>query len=256
MIKENRKLYRTKADRQKDTKTTKATWFREQGATTTIKIPMTTNSGLAKQIRLILAMFPGPKGTSVKVQELPGRPIMSSLTKKNPSGSEACPRGSCPLGNQPCAGRCSEENILYKAICTRCRDDQEAKGIDPEKVVDSMYLGETARTMRVRASQHFSDYHRCARANKDPEAEDMNSFMWDHHCQAHGGGPMVSTDDYTFQVAKKFRDSMTRQQEEASRIQVALQSNIDVNHKGSRIPITSLNRKSEFFAPRKRNVFT
>ena len=92
--------------------------------------------------------------------------------------------------------------------------------------------------------------------NKDPEAEDMKSFMWDHHCQAHGGGPVISTDDYTFQVAKKFRDSMTRQQEEASRIQVALQSNLDVNHRGSKIPIKSLNRKSEFFAPRKRNVFT
>ena len=180
---------------------------------------------------------------------------MSSLTRKNPTVSEECPRGDCPLGSQSCAGRCSVENILYKAVCNRCRDEQVNQGVNPDQVTDSMYIGESARTMRVRAGQHFSDYIRCAKVNKDPDSEDMKSFMWDHHCQVHGGGQDVTKEHYSFQVVKQFRDSMTRQQEEAIRIQIAIQSDRDITNNGNTVPIKLLNRKSEYFAPRKRNLF-
>ena len=45
---EGRKLYRTKTDRQSDLKSNKATWFRKLGATTTLRVPATKNSELAK----------------------------------------------------------------------------------------------------------------------------------------------------------------------------------------------------------------
>ena len=49
-------------DRKSDLKTTKATWFRKMGATTTLRVPVTQNSELTKQIGLVIAQFPGPKG--------------------------------------------------------------------------------------------------------------------------------------------------------------------------------------------------
>ena len=108
---EGRKLYRTKADRKQDIKTMKATWFRKLGATTTIKVPATKNSELAKEIRLVLGQYTGPKGTTVKVQEQPGRPVLSGLISSNPFTTGHCPKGDCPLGDKPCDGICSRENI-------------------------------------------------------------------------------------------------------------------------------------------------
>ena len=232
-------------------KTTKTTWFRNLGATTTIKVPVTRNSDLAKRLRQTLTMYPGPKGTSVKVQEQPGVPILGSLAKGDPFTTDDCHRGDCPLGNQPCGGKCGKENILYRAICTRCRDAQIDQGVDNDKIVHSQYTGESARTIRTRAKQHFNDYHRCARTNQDPDS-DMSSFMWDHHHTHHGGGQQVQNEDYEFQLLKQFRDPMTRQQEEATRIQIGLERGIHIDHRGIGNRIISLNRKTEYFAPRKR----
>ena len=59
---EGRKLYHTMTDRKSDLKTTKATWFRKMGATTTLRVPVTQNSELTKQIGLVIAQFLGLKG--------------------------------------------------------------------------------------------------------------------------------------------------------------------------------------------------
>ena len=118
---EGRKLYCTKTDRQSDVKTTKATWFRKLGATTTVRVPATQNSELAKQVRLVLGQFPGPKGTSVKVQEQPGKPLLSGIVS-DPFKTGGCPKGNCPLGGKPCNRSCSKENITYSACCLLCRE--------------------------------------------------------------------------------------------------------------------------------------
>ena len=49
------------------------------GATTTLMVPMTLNSRLAKNLREIIRMNPGPKGTVVKIVEKPGAPILAGL---------------------------------------------------------------------------------------------------------------------------------------------------------------------------------
>ena len=113
---EGRRVYRTKADRQSDIKATKATWFRKLGATTTLRVPATRNSELAKEIRLVLGQYPGPKGTMVKVQEQPGKPLLSGLTT-NPFNTGNCPKGNCPLNGKSCDGTCSHESVIYSASC-------------------------------------------------------------------------------------------------------------------------------------------
>ena len=124
----------TKADRQKDIKTNKATWFRKLGATTTLMVPATKNSELAKQVRLVLGQYPGPKGTSVKVHEQPEKPLLCGLTS-NPFNTGSCPKGNCPLGGKPCDGSCSKENITYSACCLICRNTQVLQGVAENNII-------------------------------------------------------------------------------------------------------------------------
>ena len=65
---EGRQLYRIKQDRKTDIKPDKSTWFRKAGATTTLQVPNTHNSQLAKTLRGVIKKYPGPKGTNVKVR--------------------------------------------------------------------------------------------------------------------------------------------------------------------------------------------
>ena len=81
---EGRPLYRTKEERNSTVKEDKATWFRKNGATATFMVPTTKGSELAKRIREVVTRIPGPKGTSVKVVERPGEPILRNLAPKHP----------------------------------------------------------------------------------------------------------------------------------------------------------------------------
>ena len=68
---EGREFYRSKTERRHTVKTDKATWFREMGATAVMMIPTTTNSALAKRLREVVVMNPGPRGTTLKIIESP-----------------------------------------------------------------------------------------------------------------------------------------------------------------------------------------
>ena len=95
-------------------------------------------------------------------------------------------------------------------------------GLDPE---DRMYIGESSRTLYTRAQQHLNDY-RVASAKgpghtqgpRDEEAP--SSWMWEHSLEEHGGPQNLET-DYPFQVLASYRDPLTRQVAEATRIQKA-----------------------------------
>ena len=56
-------LYRSKEERKNVIKKDKSNWFRAEGATTTITVPTTNNSFLAKQLKEVLARNQGPRGT-------------------------------------------------------------------------------------------------------------------------------------------------------------------------------------------------
>ena len=251
-ITEGKPFYRSKEERRENLKADKSTWFRALGATTTLRIPMTRNSGLAKRLREVVAKHQGPKGTSVKVVEQPGLPVMASLAKGDPFPKDQCTRGSCPLAG-PCRGQCSRESVLYVATCNICYDKQLEEGVDPEDVVERMYIGETSRTIRVRSSQHQRDYLRCS-SNRN--LEPGTSFMWDHYSETHGGSTTPTLVDpkahFSFRMISCFRDPMSRQLSEASRIQSGLNRGKFLNKEDKWEPIISLNRKNEFFRARKR----
>ena len=82
----------------------------------------------------------------------------------------------------------------------------------------------------------------------DPNSA-LSSFMWDHHCDKHGGGQDVSKDDFKFNVIKQCRDPMTRQHMEAVRIQMELDNGKHTDKQGNNRTVFSLNRKHEYLHP-------
>ena len=100
----------------------KGTWFRKMGATSTLMVPTTKDSALAKKLRVILASTSGPRGTSTKVVEVPGPTLYSGIAVNNPFLPEDCRRLDCPrvASGEPCLGKCARERVLYQAVCAKC----------------------------------------------------------------------------------------------------------------------------------------
>ena len=105
----------------------------------------------------------------------------------------------------------------------------------------------------MRSQQHNNDFNRCLRTRPGPDSE-LSSFMWDHKRDNHMDLDM-STNDFQFDIVGKFKDPMTRQIEEAVRIQHSLALEIHTDRTGKSRNIKSLNRKYEYFCPKKRNYF-
>ena len=182
--------------------------------------------------------------------EKPGNPILAGLAPNNPFKDPNCQKPDCPLPPGHCQGKCSKENILYVATCNICQSKQEQEGTPPDSVVHRQYIGETSRTLRVRANQHKQDLLKCSR---NQNLEEGTSWMWDHLLEAHGPQPNINPgQDFSFNLFQTFKDPMSRQLSEAVRIQVALNQGTHQGKDGSSNPIISLNRKNEFFCQRMR----
>ena len=209
------------------------------------KIPVTKDSILAKRIREVLTQVPGPKGTSVKVIEKPGPALMMGLATNNPFKRDTCDRPTCPyrtLGT-PCREKCYKEGVVYGSMCLIC--DQSG--------VHSLYVGETSRTLHTRAIQHNKDCSRVQKAGSGVDLEPGSSWMMDHVWETH---PDLDREvdpitDFGFSVLSTHRDPLSRQTTEAVRIQEALEYGSHTGPKGS-IPVSSLNRKGEYFSARER----
>ena len=85
------------------------------GATTTIMVPSTKDSTLAKRLREVVVRCPGPKGTVIKVMEKPGKPLMAGL-RPDPQENTECYRENCPLirSGQECQNKC---RVIIESTC-------------------------------------------------------------------------------------------------------------------------------------------
>ena len=78
----------------------------------------------------------------------------------------------------------------------------------------------------------------------------MSSWMWDHTLEMHGGEISENLrDDYKFRILGVFRDSLSRQLDEALRIESVEQRGERIGDKGVG-KVESLNRKEEHYQPR------
>ena len=201
--------------------------------------------------------YPGPRGASLKVVEKPGRPIMSGL--RTPSSAPFCHDEMCPLqaAGLLCNDQCRVENVVYKAVCTRCRESQEDEGVHPDSVIDTVYIGETSRTLGVRSLQHRKDYRKSSMMNLTTNiGEETSSFKWDHQRMVHGAdSPMDPQTDYGFTIIHRHRDALTRQLTEAVMIEEAINNKIIYDFEGNPKPVNSINRKQEYFQARRRHYY-
>ena len=105
----------------------------------------------------------------IKFVEQMGRSIREMLCKSDPDPQE-CQRTDC----FPCRGRpgsCMRQGALYQIICQDCKLEGR----------ESVYCGETGRTLYDRGAEHLQAHNR----------RDKESVMVEHEDEEHGGN-MVS----------------------------------------------------------------
>ena len=168
---------------------------------------MIEKSELARRLRPIVARYPGPKGTNVKIAEQPGPPILRSIVRNNPFPRASCNRHYCPiqLSGEDCREDCSSEGVLYAASCHKCHIDQVDKNI--KELVEQIYTAETSCTIMTRSLEHREGYRKCSQSRDN----EHSSFMYDHYMEAHIAMVIDRNNDFTFRIISKHRDAMDRQ---------------------------------------------
>ena len=230
----------------------KDTWFRSDGATSTLTVQATPGGTLAEEVRKNLEKGRQPLGTKTKVIEDGGMGSAAGLVRSNQFPREDCQRPNCVLcfqrGGSGPATKCSKNNVGYKGECARCA----------EKFA---YLGESSRTAFTRIAEHMDNYRAAAAAKLPPMKDrpagalcgknkcknsnmckcDVKSWMWEHTRDRHGGvvGAEQGVGDYRMEVTGTFRKCLLRQIDEDVRIQ-------SYEAEGGKL----LNSKYEWFTPK------
>ena len=141
-----------------------------------------------------------------------GDPVKSRVQRSNPTETAGCDSQEC----LPCksgrgvGGNCRGCGVNYELECQLCTDGQK-----------SLYLGESARNLYTRGTEHLDNYRN--RSNK--------SFMKKHQDSKHQG----QEGNYTAKVTSRTRDCLTRQVMEAVQIR--------------RCQVPVLNSKTEWHQP-------
>ena len=157
----------------------------------------------------------------MKIVESGGIQVKSLLVSKNPFKSTTCTQKWCPLckksdmidsnyekKNVPC----NTNNIGYRWICELCETKNSIK----------VYEGETSRSGRIRAKEHIAAFK-----NKKSDSVLYKHSVWEHRNEKA---------KFRFEITGKYKDALSRQANEAVRI-------------NSRPNSELLNSKSEFNHP-------
>ena len=137
-------------------------------------VPYTHHSKLAKCLRELEFSLENIIGHRLKVVEKAGNKLQDLLTSSNPWKGKMCDRPDCMLcDTKTRTGKflkqeCSKRNLVYETKCYTC-EERELRKIE-ENVKDEKekekrikeirvykYIGETARSVYERSSEHLSD---------------------------------------------------------------------------------------------------
>ena len=120
-----------------------------------------------------------------------------------------------------------------------------------------VYIGETSQTMYTRIGQHVEDYRKAkaelqaSHLSNNQRTQETSSCMLDHLLDKH---PMEIErfdpwTDMLYKLVKEYRDPLSRQRDEAVRIQGAMASGILTLPYGQE-QVNVMNRKGEYFSAR------
>ena len=105
---------------------------------------------------------------------------------------------------------CTRSSLVYENVCSRCNkgaaSKKELEDVDPS--IPSIYVGETSRTIRERAAEHW-------RAAKGSQEAKKGSHMVKHQEEYHNG----EEPQFIMRVVDYHKSALQRQAGEAVRIQ-------------------------------------
>ena len=132
----------------------------------------------------------------IKIQEKGGRSVNSILQNTNPNKQKGCTGTDCLAcrNGRGKGGECRKNNVGYTLVCDVCGGDEVC------------YVGETGQNVYTRGLKHLADYR----------TKHKESSLWKHALNAHGGNTDIS---FSMKVVDCFRDPLSRQVNEAVRIQ-------------------------------------
>lgn len=152
----------------------------------------------------------------IKIVEGGGIQMKYILVKKNPFPVTRCDKKKCIICESNVTGKmkipCNSSNVGYKLICDTCMDRGKNK----------VYEGETARSARVRGSEHLNGF----------KNDRIDNALYKHKHNEHENEEMK----FSMKITQKFRDPLSRQANEAVRISSRRKSEL-------------LNSKNEFNHP-------
>ena len=200
-----------KQEREKKKKTKKTSWLNKDAYDTVIMVQATPGGELAKKYQQVIETHPGP--VKIKIMEQGGRTIKTVVQDTNPTKTKGCASQDCLTckRGRGRGGECRKNNVGYILFCDECGEDKVC------------YVGETGQNTYTRGLRHMTNYR----------GRHKDSPLWKHAQVAHGGSLEVS---FSMKVVRTFRDPLTRQVNEAVRI----------NQCGAEI---QLNSKSEWHGP-------
>ena len=221
-------LYRNRSWNQENRKTYKENrkhnWYKNKETEnnnkvnykTVLFVPMTMGSKLAKEIKIREEEINRFSSERIKIVEDGGVKLKDLLVKKDPFPSIKCDKKFCFVCESVMSKNskipCSINNFGYQLACESCRTNGK----------EQIYEGESSRSARIRGEEHY----RMFKNNKSESA------LFKHKQKMHQNEEKI---EISMKITQKFKDPLTRQANEAVRI----------NNRKSGL----LNSKSEFNHP-------
>ena len=181
--------------------------------TATVAVPTTDEGKVKNKVVEAIKKVQGPKNTMTKVIENPGQPVMTALMSKNIFKRMNCACEFCPLKwkDSECRDDCYKENITYQATCNLCINEQLNHGIDKKFIKESVYEGETSRSLFTRVKGHVDRHKKKAKNDSKKDSidevdveqdDDRDNFMWKHmkrkHSETLANGPIDIREIFNF----------------------------------------------------------
>ena len=209
-----------KEERETSKKEKKLNWYKNEGKTkinykSILFVPPTPGGILVKQLKEREEELNRHREDRIKIVEKGGIKIENILTKKDPFEKEICKNKLCPIcknENNKLNILCNSNNVGYRWVCQTCEVRNKTK----------VYEGETSRSARLRGIEHV----------KQLEGKKNDSVLYKHKLTEHRNEEV----NFKMEITGTFKDALSRQAEEAVRIQ-------------ARNPSESMNSKSQFNHP-------
>ena len=209
-----------KGERLEDKSMKKVNWYRNASQETEYKtvlfVPVTKGSILAKELRNREEEINRFSKERIKIEESGGVNIKDFLIQKDPFPKNKCEKEKCLICKSTLTTNlsivCNTNNVGYRLYCGTCRNRGQ----------DKYYEGETARSGRLRGSEHLRDFL----------TKNSHSALYKHKLSDHPNEEIT----VGMELTGKFKDALTRQADEAVRIYSRNKSEL-------------LNSKSEFNHP-------